>query len=168
MVGAVKYDNGILITDMDMVPLSETYYTDNIKNFSNDCFITYRNCFSKNIKQLPMCYNVATSKIWGDIFNVKTFDDIKSRLIDINKNGIDWYTDQKDLYNYVKKWKIKNKHIIISDRETKFKRLNRKKVYVISQNIKNAIKSRKYFADYHCHRPYEKHKLFNDEVYNLL
>ena len=35
----LKYKNGVLITDIDMIPMNKTYYTVNIEKHDNDKFI---------------------------------------------------------------------------------------------------------------------------------
>ena len=37
-----QYENGIMITDMDMIPMNKTYYTKNIENIDNNKFIYLR------------------------------------------------------------------------------------------------------------------------------
>ena len=69
----LNYENGIMITDMDMIPMNRTYYTENIKSYSNDKFIYYRENVCFNTSQIAMCYNIATSKVWKEIFKVNRF-----------------------------------------------------------------------------------------------
>ena len=38
----LNYDNGVMITDMDMLPMNRSYYTENIKPFDNSKFIYLR------------------------------------------------------------------------------------------------------------------------------
>ena len=175
----LNYENGIMITDIDMVPLSNKYYTENIKSYDNDKFIYYRgniaprNCSQWN--QLAMCYNVATPKIWRDIFKINSFDDIIIKLKNVfNNNKIKdghgnsgWSLDQQILYNEVLDWNEKtNNFIRLNDRDTKFKRFNRGNLN-LKNNIKNDIKNGVY-SDYHCNRPMSKYSDINWEIFDLL
>jgi hypothetical protein len=40
-----------MITDMDMLPMNRTYYTENIKSYNNNKFIYYREniCFNLHL-----------------------------------------------------------------------------------------------------------------------
>ena len=68
----LNYKNGVIITDMDMIPMNRTYYTENIKSFDNNKFIYFRENVLFEHKQLAMCYNVAVPKIWKDIFKINS------------------------------------------------------------------------------------------------
>ena len=78
----LKYKNGVLITDIDMLPMNKTYYTKNILEYDDNKFIYYRDKICFNYKQIAMCYNIATPKIWRDIFKINCTSDI----IDYIKN----------------------------------------------------------------------------------
>lgn len=161
----LNYKNGIMITYMDMLPMNKTYFTDNIKPFSNDKFIYLRDCLLSN-NQIAMRYNVATNTTWSDIFNIKSLEDITNRLIESSKNS-GWSTDQRHLYKYVMDWNKKtNNFISLRDTDTKFKRLCRSIQDPSNINF-NHIKNQK-FDDYHCFRPYKDYKEINDLIYEAL
>lgn len=169
-----NYENGIMITDMDMIPMNKTYYTKNIENIENNKFIYLRNvCL--DYKQIAMCYNVGLSSTWSSIFNIKTIADINQRLIDVYKsiNYVDghgqsgWGTDQIDFYNYVMNWnKETNNFVILNDNNTGYNRLDRK-TFTLNTHIENLIKQGQY-SDYHCYRPYNTYKDINDKIVDLL
>tara|TARA_Y100000389_G_C17438732_1_gene507217 strand:- start:1223 stop:1987 length:765 start_codon:yes stop_codon:yes gene_type:complete len=173
----LNYKNGILITDIDMMPMNRTYYTDNIKPYSNDKFIYYRENICFEFKEIAMCYNVATPEVWRDIFKINSLDDIITTIKDtFHKNTIleghgnlGWCTDQITLYNKVFNWnKITNNFICLNENDTKFKRLGRDENPDINDNIiRNDISNGKY-TDYHCYRPMSKYSDINYEIYNLL
>jgi hypothetical protein len=170
----LNYENGVLITDIDMIPMNNIYYTENIKNFDNNKFIYMRNILL-DLHEFCICYNIATPATWKEIFNIHNINDIIINLTcrfnqinyDINKlNG--WNTDQKDLYNFVVNWNNKtNNLIILNDNDTKFNRLDRSKIKYLKNSIKYNIKNNIY-SDYHCLRPYNSFKHINDSVFNLL
>jgi hypothetical protein len=173
----LNYTNGILITDMDMLPMNKTYYKKNIEEYSDDKFIYLRDVCME-YSQIAMCYNVAINKIWKEIFNINSIEDINIRLkniiYEINNNyqirGNGWCIDQCHLYKYVKDWNIKtNNFIKLSDCVTGFSRLDRCESFSIkiSIELENKIKSG-FYSDYHCLRPYSTYKEINDKIYNLL
>lgn len=172
----LNYKNGIMITDIDMLPMNEKYYVKNIEIFDNEKFIYLRNVCIDDWKQIAMCYNVALNKTWDDIFKISNVNDIKKRLLDVYKNinYIDghgksgWCSDQIDLYKFVFEWNKKTKNfIILDDKKTGFLRLNRTKFNPKNPIIKKNI-SKGLYSDYHCYRPMSKYGKINYEIYNLL
>ena len=163
------YDNkNILITDVDIFPISYKYFIGQIENFpdNNNIFVSYRDSYLKQ-NMLSICYNLANSGTWQDIFNIKNIDDITKKIkdwydpkYDGKKNCPGWFTDQKNLYQYVMLWKVNNpqKLIILKDNNTKFNRLDkRQRKYIVSnfskvlEDIKNGV-----YSDYHSIKPYTK------------
>ena len=73
---------GVMITDMDMLPLNSQYYTKPIESFDNDKFIYYRGNLSLS-NQYAICYILSVSKTWKDIFRIEDKEDIKKRLLEV-------------------------------------------------------------------------------------
>ena len=172
----LNYENGVMITDIDMLPMNRSYYTENIKPFEKDKFIYFRGNVLLNLKQLAMCYNVATPKVWSDIFNIKNIEDIKNVLINVSNNNIiedgiakkGWFLDQLFLYEKVVEWNTKNKRLILlNELHTKFKRLDRNTFTLNNNEIINNIQ-KGYYSDYHAYRPMSKFKLINYKIIDLL
>jgi len=170
----LNYTNGVMITDIDIVPMNRTYYTDNIKNIDNAKFIYLRHVLL-NTGQLAMCYNIASPKTWSDIFNINSLQNIKQTLIkrynSINYKGrgkSGWNTDQTDLYKCVMKWNNYSHNFIhIPDKNTGFCRLCRSNFKILDKKIKINISNNKY-TDYHCHRPFKLHEILNNSIYDLI
>lgn len=166
----LNYKEGILITDMDMLPMNSVYYSENIKKYSLDNFISYRNVL-KSHNQIAICYNVASSYTWGNIFNIKTIEDVKNNIILAYSQNKSWFMDQLYLKKKVNDWNEKAKNYIeLNDFITKFTRLDRKydfKNNIISKEVEEKIKNH-YYCDYHCLRPYHNYKEINDKIYSLL
>ena len=171
---AVLHDinGGILITDMDMLPMNKKYYTKPIENISDDKFLYYRKD-EKLKNEYAMCYNIALSKTWSNIFGIQNLDDINQRLLTVyntrpHKEGhgnIGWNIDQLDLYTSINNWNRYNSHFIqLTDKETKYKRLCRSR---FNNHLLRCI-SKGIFTDYHALRPYSKYKKINDRIYELL
>ena len=171
-----EYKGGIMITDIDNVPLSNTYFTNNIKYIDTDKWINYRNWKTEN--QISMAWQITTYKNWSEVFKIKTINDVKKKLIERNKtikyNGISgksgWFTDQIDLYKYVMDWNNQTgKYIFLNDEETKFNRLDRKKIknnIRLSDKLIRELRNKKY-TDYHCARPFDKYEKINNDIYNI-
>lgn len=171
----LNYKSGILITDIDMLPMNRDYFSKYIKNISIDNFVYMRNSML-NKSQFYVCYNIATSKVWRDIFNIHSLEDIIKRLEFVynNINYIDgtynhaWNTDQFDLYKYVTSWHTYTRNLIIlKDFDTNYNRLDRENFDLSDQTIVRKIKNGEY-TDYHCLRPYKDYQEINNEIYNML
>ena len=172
----LDYKQGVLITDIDILPMNITYYTKNIEEIDNNKFIYYRDNVCFEYKQIAMCYNVATPKIWKDIFKINSIDDIVDFTKDtFMKNNIQeghgntgWCVDQIILYDKVTEWNKKtNDFICLQEKETLFMRLDRNTFDINNVNIRNNITSGKY-TDYHCCRPMSEYSKLNWEIFNLL
>jgi len=171
----LNYKNGILITDMDILPMNKTYYTSTIFPYDNNNFIYLRDhdtCY----KQIAMCYNVATPKTWSEIFEISSVEDIRSRLLTVfEDNNIDdginkagWNIDQKHLYTRVLEWNKKTgNYISLKDTETGFNRLDRSNVNIRNERTRSNI-SQGLYNDYHCLRPMSKYEKTNNEIVDLL
>jgi len=160
-----RNNENIIISDMDLIPLNQKYYTENVKDFDDDSFIVYRDVISEH-KQYPICFCLANSKIWKDIFNIKNEIDICDKLklwynmydkYQISSAySLSWACDQLQLFEYVNRWKNGNcnrKLIKLKDEDTNFKRLNRgKDIDNYDNNLKLMIQNG-IFSDFHLPRP---------------
>ena len=169
----LDYKNGILITDIDDIPLSTTYFTKNIEQYDNDKWINYRDNSVWLKNHIVICWQVAASDTWREVMNINNIDDLNNRLIEVfsnikyggNHGGQGWTTDQKHLHNYIEKWIKKDTHFIsLSDKKTGFNRfapwISQKTDYnKIFNNIKNNI-----YSDYHIWRPYDRFLDFNNSL----
>lgn len=99
--------NGILVTDIDMIPTKQNFYKSFLEPINDDKFVHF--CPKKTYKKgqmITMCYNVASRETWNKLFK---FDSIEEALIALsNKQMIDgkhggqgWYIDQDYLTHCV-------------------------------------------------------------------
>jgi hypothetical protein len=174
----LNYTNGVMITDIDMLPMNNTYYSKHIEDYDNNKFIYLRDVLIHTDNQIAMCYNVATSKTWQDIFHIHSIQDINTSLINRFKS-IDfvegtsnscWFTDQIELYNHVQSWNERTHNFVyLNDKITGYSRLDRihMNTHTLDETLKTKIKSG-VFSDYHCLRPYSQYKNMNDMIYHTL
>ena len=169
----LNYKNGVMITDIDMIPMNRTYYTEHIKNYDNNKFIYLRENICSEINQIAMCYNVAVPNVWKEIFQINSIENIIETITSIfcnniikeGQGNIGWSIDQEYLYNRIMSWN-KGNFIRLNEKETKFNRLNRD-TFRLSDNLKNNI-SNGIYSDYHCYRPMSKYHEINYEIFNVL
>ena len=157
---------GIMITDMDNLPLNSTYFTDHIKDIRDDKWINYRQWTSNKNDQICMMWQIATVATWKDVFGITTIDDVKMRLkiayksyqFDEKSSKYNWFADQLDLFKYVMDWKKKtNRYIKLHDKNTHFNRLNRGESSSWSQTLEKDLKNGSY-SDFHSLRPIQQHE----------
>lgn len=167
----LSYAGGVMITDMDMMPMNAKYYVDNIMDISDNKFIYYRHVLLE-VREIAMCYNVATPETWSEIFNIKSLDDIRERIFtkhqqisyDNRHGGSGWSTDQLDLYASVMEWDaITHRFISLHDGNTGYSRLDRINFYLNRELISSGG-----YSDYHMLRPYSQYRTENELVYELL
>jgi len=155
-----------LLSDIDMIPLDKNYFSNRIKDISNDDFLMFRNNLTTE-SQIPICWNAAKGKVWGDIFNVSNEQDINNLLYKwyekskVNKDD-EWYNDQIMLKKYITSYEKNNGKILkIDDTITEFRRLDR-------SNYSNALISifkNERFTDFHMPTPYKKNRILIQLIY---
>jgi len=165
----IECNEGVLITDMDMLPMNRSYYTEAIENISDDTFVTYRDvCLPTEI---AMCYNIALPSVWGGMFGNSSAESLlqswyMSTVYDGQPGGKGWGTDQQILLKKFNQWN--GPKVTLNDSITKFNRLNRyDPVFNNLESLKHLIKTNQY-SDYHCWRPYSQYKEINDLLVSWL
>jgi hypothetical protein len=170
----------ILITDIDIFPISKKYFLFSIENYSNEQFVAYTNRYIKN-NMIAICYNIANSNVWKKIFNIENIIDINNILISNynenytgKKNCEGWYTDQQLLFNYIMEYIKKrnnddiNNVIFLNDIDIGYKRLDGKsanKLLEIKNNQLNILDNIDNYSDFHIIRNYNSNlKLFEDII----
>lgn len=96
-------DELVMITDMDILPMSSTYYCNGLEKYNVDDFIYYRHIDGN---QIYMCYNAAHPSLWSKMFKINCIEDIKNKIYstyDKIYNGIPgshgWFIDQEIMYS---------------------------------------------------------------------
>lgn len=171
----LDYKGGIMMSDMDIMPMNSTYYSKNIENISDDKFVYYRHVLMNEYKEIAMCYNAALNTTWAELFNIHSVEDIYTRIQEVygrikyGKPGTPgWTTDQTDLYKTVMEWTSRtDRFVFLHDSQTGYRRLDRIYNFGLDEKVKTLV-SNGFFSDYHCYRPYSKYKEINDGILNLI
>jgi len=166
----VTRDEGVLITDMDMLPGNRNYYVEGAAHGDSDSFVVYRDvCFPGEI---AMCYNVAHPKIWTSMFGNEDSDVILRRWYaetkyDGQHGGVGWGTDQVKFKQIFDQWD--GHKVVLNDALTQFTRLDRIHPwdFVNRVHLRNTLLTG-FFCDYHCLRPYSENKEINDFIVSCL
>jgi len=174
----INAHGGILITDMDMGPMNREYYIQPIKDIENTNFVCYRNGSDIGPNEIPMCYCIAHKSVWGNLFSINNYTSItsffqiyKSRFIEVSgiPGHIGWNYDQLYLYNKVQTLKKLNSVVILNDKITGMRRLDRSHLIYsnLTSDMIQCIKNHKY-TDFHFPRPYNLHEKIINTVTNYL
>jgi hypothetical protein len=162
----ITRNEGVLITDMDMLPMNRSYYVDHIAEIPNDHFVVYRDVCLPG--EISMCYNVAHPQTWTSMFGTESNE---TMLVKWNSKvrysgehgGSGWNTDQIILVNAFNAWNGPKK--ILNDTITKYNRLDRAYPQIFDNpSYLRALIKQGVFSDYHCLRPYAQYKTQNDFV----
>lgn len=181
----LKLDCGVIITDIDILPMSRDYYIRSLENLNQDCFVSYREILTE-WNELAICYNAAAPRTWAEIFNVHSLSDVRERLrsayasvsYDGKHGGQGWSTDQRDLLAHLRRWPAKEERWkILKDRDTGFNRLDRSERQLrhltwfsrapIAWLTRRRIRCG-YYTDFHAFRPYADYKSLNESVVDAL
>ena len=112
----LQCEGAVVISDMDMIPLQREYFVEGFAKFREDQFVSLRGIDEKD-KQIYMCYCGATPKVWSEMFNIKSLEDIYTRMNEwsqqmplqvVNHGGVGWCFDQQKLYEHVQGWLIQS------------------------------------------------------------
>lgn len=167
-------EDGVLITDIDMLPMSRPYYEKPIAELSSDTVVVYRSdgvFISGNPREIYMCYVCASPRSWRGLFGDEPHEAVLARW---SENST-WSTDQIELSKAFRAWN--GPKIVLNDGQTGFRRLCRsylnsprgtpEREIFDDRNFLRRLVWAEYFADYHVPSN-DTHKDVNDYVVGLL
>ena len=168
----LNYDNGILITNIDNVPLSRDFFTKNIEDLDDKYWVNYRSWkeLDHTGEKLSLCWQISNRNNWAEVFGINSLNDIKQRLIEKSQNMQDC-KEELDLCKYLMNWHKKtNRYINLNDNKTGFRRLERsfRKILSVLQPQNHKHIKEGFFSDYNCMRPMEDYAKLNDFIYSIL
>ncbi|MGC2310861.1 MAG: hypothetical protein WA432_04530 [Candidatus Babeliaceae bacterium] len=156
-------DEICIISDIDMLPLSRSYFVDTVKKFNDTSCVVYRPYgYDKRKHRYPMCYIAAKGLVFGDIFQVSNVEDIRDMIIQWYEQKLGWITDELMLYKYIHAWKNFAGHCMLLQTK-RYRRLHRDYWKYHEDGITKGL-----YADAHLPRPYSHYKNEIDAVICLL
>ena len=156
-------DEGCLISDIDMIPVSREYFIDGSINCPDDAFLVYRDQSEGCIgSRYPMCYVAAKGRVFASLFQVNGRDQISETLRLWAEKGYGWNTDELILYSTVNEWERRGGHVIRLGHEA-FGRLDRG-----NWNIDFDTLDISRYIDCHCPRPYSSYRDSIDHIVRLI
>jgi len=151
-------DDVCIISDIDMIPISKSYFVDNAKPCPDDAILLYRDlAWGHSAKRYAMCYSAAKGSVFQSIFSVSTYEEIGPMLQEWMKWRRGWETDEHVLFSKVKAWE-RNGGKVMRLGHRNPGRLSRVRWFIPKQPD-----LRKYI-DCHCPRPYSAYKDSIDRI----
>jgi hypothetical protein len=166
----------VLTSDIDMAPLNRGYFHRPASRIDERHFLAYRDVLLPGM-EIPICYNAAIPRVWGEIFAVSSLDDVQARLVEwgtgLRYEGVrgreGWDTDQVVLHRVlVDRGRTHGDVWILDDRYTGHRRLLQS--YVGEHGLEPAVRrsvARGGFSDFHYLHPYEQHRELNESIVDL-
>jgi len=148
-------DDGCIISDIDMLPISRSYFFESARACAQDAFVIYRDgAYDHTEKKYPMCYFAAKGRTFASVFNVSN---LREMIEEWASYGWGWNTDELVLYKFVNQWSGEVIHL----GHGVGPRLDR--LYWESQMV-NLERDIGYYIDCHCPRPYSENRETIDAV----
>ena len=152
LLPALFPDDVCIISDIDMLPISKSYFVDYAKPCPEDTFLVYRDtAWGPHAKRYAMCYFAAKGSLFQSIFSLKTYKEIRPIIEEWNTLGLGWDTDEKVLYKIIQEWEKNGGHVMRLGHSV-MGRIDRS-----SWSIPEALDVRGYI-DCHCPRPYSEYQ----------
>ena len=105
-------DDIILISDLDMLPISKEYYNENLSDLPDDCFISYtsdvlEHGFYRRRPQFPMCYLAAKGSTFNEILGINENTSWEYFMSKMRQANLGYGTDQQYFYSKFLTWEHK-------------------------------------------------------------
>lgn len=140
-----------IMSDIDMLPISKSYYKDIAEKYNEDQIVSYCSDAAKKFDGYhPMCYILANTKVMSSLIKEETWEQFVLHLADIGGQG--WSTDQWHVTNLLNSYdKVVSLNRGWNSAGQANNRLDR-----IDWNYDNATV--KNYYDAHLPQPYMKNK----------
>jgi hypothetical protein len=173
----VEGADGVLISDMELVPLDPDYFHRPLGLLDERFFVSYRDDPFLARMEIAIPYNAAHPKTWAEIFGVDGAERMRTTLaewtapvsFDGVRGGDGWFTDQRTLYRYVFDWPEHERRLwILDDDYTGYRRLERFTVeeHGITEAHRRDLRARRY-TDYNSLVPHSANRETNELVLEL-
>lgn len=160
LVPCLYPDEGCLIADIDMLPISSEYLRSGAVHCPDHAFLVYRDgaYWNEEMYRWPMCYVAAKGRVFQEIFGINRVDEIADLLRYWHSQGLGWNTDECMMYAYVMAWEFMRGKVVRLGHGVPG-RLDRGNWTGEYQAIDLAG-----YIDCHCPRPYATYKESIDQV----
>lgn len=164
-----------LTSDLDMLPLSKSYFTDNSKKVDDNCLLIYTaDAYGyANQNRYPMCYNLAKGSTYNEIMKLNnSFQDFVMRLYNLKIEPL-WDTDEMfwgDCVSKFEKTPDNKKRLVKLERGFRegyaTNRIDRMSWFSADYDFSKV--GCDFYIDSHLLRPYNEYKEEIDYLINFL
>lgn len=162
------YGETCILSDMDMLPLSESYFQRPAMSNTCDRLIVYSSDAYKIAEEgFPVCYLAGSGRLFAEILggNLMDFPEHCARWIE---RGFGWRTDEKAFYEVFKEWHNRGERMVKFLRRgfSNFRvedRIDRGSGCAYDPHLLRGG----YYKDFHMPRPFEANRSTISEIYNL-
>lgn len=147
-------DEVCIIGDIDMIPLSRSYFNNHISHYSDDTILIFSSdAYKQNIPRYPMCYIAAKGQYFKKIIglsdtNITTIQTFIKKLYELN---LQWDTDELFFAKQLHSSRLLNRAIFLKrgwKNNIANNRIDRVNWYINTLNL-----SMGRYIDAHCVRP---------------
>lgn len=161
-------DDVSIICDIDMLPMSKSYFLDQIEKYDNEKYIHLNPCV-ETYGLIPSCYHVATGKNYKKYLELP--DSWEESITQVVKSGFGktingndlWFADEQFATSKILKNKDENVILLKRNGGQNGFRIDRDRWTYNEQKILSG-----YYYDCHSIRPFEKHKVEIEKIVNLI
>ncbi len=163
LLPALFPDDTCIVSDIDMLPMTRSYFVDLIKNVPDTHFVIYRDrAYPPKFVQYPMCYVAAKGRVFGEVFHITSRDEIPTIICAWKELGYGWNTDELVMYQYLSRWSgFLNRTARFG--HTGVQRLDRSRWHMNDHLISSG-----HYTEAHMPRPYARYKNSIDRIITLL
>ena len=152
-------DGNLLTSDIDMLPISKTYFDNISSEFKEDKILICSGQPYGDTPFYPMCYVVSNNKIMTKCLGIDNYNfEEYCKMLQTNY-GLNWNTDENFLYDQCEK----NQELLVIKNRTFSNRIDRSKWDYNLELIQND-----YYVDSHLLRPFNEHKKEINKLINLI
>jgi hypothetical protein len=169
LLPALYPDEGCIISDIDMMPISKFFLKELAEYLPDNEFIVYRrygdyyrnNKIDRTYERYPMCYVAGKGNVFREIFRVTNKADIERKIASWRSIRSEWL-DEILLYKAVQQWKHFNAQCTCGDIEIYERSINRELKFGL-----DLLKSG-YYIDCNLPRPYSVYKKNIQQLFELI
>lgn len=130
LVGARR---GVVLSDIDLIPMRRSYYVDAVRDLPDDAMAVYRANALPGYAEIPICFNAAHPATWAELIEPADHIDAAMRILGRWRTEIPaydpstlsgWTTDQAILFRCVEAFDRRRLRRF-RDQELGFRRLDR-------------------------------------------
>jgi len=157
-----------IISDIDMLPLSEFYFIEQISSIPDDKYVHLNPC-AESYGRIPSCYHVAKNEKFVEVLNLNrynTFEESLSECIKYAEKSNGWFADENFATNLLMKSNKSDLIFIKRDGGQNGHRIDRVTNDHWAHNYSLDLISLGQFFDCHSIRPYSKYKNDIDFIVN--